>query len=196
MPYSCLTHDGLFYKETRQFFSLLRQKASLSEIKERIIKDNLFNASSSAHSRDVYNAIIMRLDAVDASYVNLFLDSNVETQKLMCIIMVMLTNHTFYSFMNDVYKEKLILKDHHLSSTEVLAFLHRLQQQDDKAAQWYDSSVKRYRGILTGMLCEAQLLEKTGRDFVVNRPLLSADLTSYLKNNGLEQINRILMGER
>lgn len=197
LPYSCRTDEWLYYKETRQVMQLVvNEQMKPAEIKKLNKEQNIFNAVTARHSNDICIAVLRRINSTDDSFHKMFLEKDADTQKLMCIIMIMLTNHTFYDFMNHVYKEKLILNDNHLTRAEVLSFMHDLQGRDEKASKWIDSSIKKFVGVILSILTEAGMIAKDGKDYQIRRPILTSDVIDLLNSSGLQQINIILSGER
>lgn len=197
LPYSCRTDEWLYYKETRQVIQMLvNERMKPTEIKKLNKEQNIFNAATSRHSSDICNTVLRRVGSTDDDFHQLFLEKDVGTQKVMCVIMIMLTNHTFYDFMNSVYKEKLIVNDCRLTRSEVLSFMHGLQDRDEKAAKWIDSSIKKFSGILISILSEAGMIAPDEMNYQIRRPILETDILDLLDSAGLQQISNILLGER
>lgn len=196
-PYSCRTDEWLYYLETRQVMQLIvNERMMPAEIKKLNKEQNIFNAVTARHSKDICNTVLRRINSTDDAFHQMFLEKDVETQKVMCIMMIMLTNHTFYDFMDHVYKEKLILNDHYLSRAEVLSFMHELQNRDERASKWIDTSIKKFVGVILSILSEAGMIAGSGKDYQIRRPILTADVIDLLKSSGLQQIYRMLSGER
>lgn len=197
LPYSCRTDEWLYYKETRQVMDLLTNKQLKPvEIRKLNKEQNIFNASTARHSSDICNTVLRRIVSTDDAFHRIFLEKDVDAQKLMCIMMIMLTNHTFYDFMNHIYKEKLILNDNHLTRAEVLSFMHDLQGRDEKASKWIDNSIKKFVGVILNILTEAGLIAHDEKDYQIRRPIIDPDIIDLLKKSGLQQIYNILSGER
>ena len=82
-----------------------------ADIRRESLDKNIFNASSTSRSKEIAQAVTRRINAVDSAYLSFFVGRNTESQQLLCIVMVMLTDHTFLEFMDSVYREKLIQQD-------------------------------------------------------------------------------------
>ncbi|WP_102342723.1 DUF1819 family protein [Galactobacillus timonensis] len=197
LPYSCRTDEWLYYKETRKVIQLLvNDHMEPADIKKLNKEQNIFNAVTARHSNDICIAVLRRIASTDDDFRRMFLEKDVDTQKVMCVMMIMLTNHTFYDFMDHIYKEKLILNDNHLTRAEVLSFMHELQNRDDKASKWIDKSIKKFVGVILSILSEAGMIARDGKDYQIRRPILTADVVDLLKSSGLQQIYNMLLGER
>lgn len=137
--FSCKTKEQLWHQELKQTIQLIRNDhLSFAEKKKLNKEQNIYNASSSNYANDICNAVIRRLKAVDDSFMQFYLSENSETQKLMSLIAIMLTDRTTFEFMDRVFKEKLILGDKKINDSEFLEYMHDLQNQDANAAKWTD----------------------------------------------------------
>lgn len=198
MPYVCRTKDLLWAHETRLIFSLLMNDGlSMNDIKQKIEDENTFNAASASRAKEIRQALIRRNNAVDDEYRNIFLHGSIEIQKVMCAIMIMLTDRTFYEFMDLVYREKLITGDLKLKDSDVIGFIHEIQSKDDRASKWTDAGIKKLRTQYLMILREGGLLSIGDlKNQKLLKPILSPSFTDYLDDNGLERVHRILTGER
>ena len=198
MPYVCRTKDLLWAHETRMIFSLLMNDGlSMNDIKQKIEDENTFNAASASRAKEIRQALIRRNNAVDDEFRNIFLHGSIEIQKVMCAIMIMLTDRTFYEFMDLVYREKLITGDLKLTDSDVIGFIHEIQSKDDRASKWTDAGIKKLRTQYLMILREGGLLSIGDlKNQKLLKPILSPSFTDYLDDNGMERVQRILTGER
>lgn len=136
MPYVCRTKDLLWVHETETMFSLMiREGKSIEEIKQKIEDENIFNAASANRAGDIRKALTRRSNAVDDEFRTTFLNQSKDAQKIMCAILLMLTDRTFYEFMDLVYREKLITGNIKISDADVIGYIHDVQAKDEKACQ-------------------------------------------------------------
>ena len=195
--YPCKTKDLLWYKETRQAILLMvKDKKTLDEIKMLSENENLYNAASSSRANEIRTAIARRISAVDLAFLQFFAEQSSESQKLLCAAMVMLTDRTFYEFMDLVYREKLIAGDFELHDSDVLGYLHFLQEREEHAAQWTDAGIKKVRDNYKAILREAGMISDSGTVRKILKPMVSQELQGFLTEEGLERIGKILTGER
>lgn len=195
--YSCRTKDLLWYKEARQAILLMvKDKKTLDDIKSLSENENLYNAASSSRANEIRTAIARRISAVDLAFLQFFAEQSSESQKLLCAAMVMLTDRTFYEFMDLVYREKLIAGDFELHDSDVLGYLHSLQEREEHAAQWTDVGVKKVRDNYKAILKEAGMISDNGTVRKILKPIVSREMRDFLEEEGLAPIVRILTGER
>lgn len=195
--YLCRTKDLFWYKEVRQTISLIIEKRkTLDDIKRFSEEGNFYNAASKSRANEIRTAVARRISAVNGAFLQFFMSQDVESQKLLCIVMVMLTDRMFLEFMEFVYREKLITGDLELNDGDVIGYIHSIQEKGEHAARWTDAGVKKIRNNYKAILKEAGLLSDHGAKRKIFRPIVSQELYHFLAKEGLERIGQILTGER
>lgn len=195
--YYCRTKDLLWYRETKiAVEKVLHGDMTTADIRRESLDKNIFNASSTSRSKEIAQAVTRRVNAVDSAYLSFFATRNTENQQLLCIVMVMLTDHTFLEFMDSVYREKLIQQDNILRDSDIMGLFHRVQEKDESAAKWGDASLRKVRDNYKSMLKEAGMLSESGTERKIIRPILDKEMEDFLQSEGLTRIYKILEGER
>lgn len=195
--YSCRTKDLLWFKEMRLAVELIvKEKKTLSDIKRLSEQMNLYNAASSSRANEIRIVIARRINRVNKSFLEFYFRQTTDVQKLLTIIMIMLTDRTFLEFMNVVYKEKLITGEMELYDSDIMGYLHRLQDQDSQAEKWTDEGMKKVRGNYKLILKDSGIISDTGVVRKILKPIISAELRDFLRKEGLTQIYHILAGVR
>lgn len=195
--YPCRTRDRLWYREIKTATDkILVGNLTIADIGKASLDDNIFNASSVSRAKEIAQAVSRRINAVDSAYLFFFATRNTENQQLLCIVMVMLTDHSFFEFMDTVYREKLIQHDDILRDSDIIGFFHRLQEKDERAAKWTDAGIKKARDNYKSMLKEAGMLSESGVERKIIRPILDKEMEDFLRSEGLARVYKILAGER
>lgn len=195
--YYCRTKDLLWYRETKiAVEKVLHGDMTTADIRRESLNKNIFNASSASRSKEIAQAVTRRVNAVDSVYLSFFAARNTDNQQLLCIVMVMLTDHTFLEFMDSVYREKLIQQDNILRDSDIMGLFHRIQEKDESAAKWSDASLRKVRDNYKSMLKEAGMLSESGTERKIIRPILDKEMEDFLQSEGLIRIYKILAGER
>ena len=195
--YYCRTKDLLWYRETKiAVEKVLHGDMTTADIRRESLDKNIFNASSTSRSKEIAQAVTRRINAVDSAYLSFFVGRNTESQQLLCIVMVMLTDHTFLEFMDSVYREKLIQQDNILRDSDIMGLFHRIQEKDESAVKWTDASLRKVRDNYKSMLKEAGMLSESGTERKIIRPILDKEMEDFLQSEGLTRIYKILAGER
>lgn len=195
--YPCRTRDRLWYREIKTATDkILVGNLTIAEIGKASLDDNIFNASSMSRAKEIAQVVSRRINAVDSAYLFFFATRNTENQQLLCIVMVMLTDHSFLEFMDTVYREKLIQHDDILRDSDIMGFFHRLQEKDESAAKWTDAGIKKAIDNYKSMLKEAGMLSESGTERKIIRPILDKEMEDFLRSEGLARVYKILAGER
>lgn len=195
--YSCRTKDLLWFKEMRLAVELIvKEKKTLSDIKRLSEQTNLYNAASSSRANEIRIVIARRINGVNKRFLEFYFRQTADVQKLLTIIMIMLTDRTFLEFMNEVYKEKLITGEMELHDSDIMGYLHRLQDQDSQAGKWTDEGMKKVRDNYKLILKDSGIISDTGVVRKIFKPIISAELRDFLRKEGLTQIYHILAGVR
>ena len=196
-PYRCRTMEYFWFPETRQAIQeIVNNNMDIENLDELSSNENFFNAISKNRAKETARGVIRRLKVADNTFFSFFITQSVEYQKLLVLILMMIDNRTVFEFMNDVFKEKLILGDMTITDGNVIGFIHTIQGQDTKAAEWSDSSVKKLRSSLKGYLRESGLAVTDGRNLKIVRPILDQSFNEFLKQQSLDIITKIFAGER
>jgi len=187
---------SFWFTEFRKVVSLIHSGKTRDEIKLLAENENIFSASSPLRSKQIYNTVSSRVFSLSDGFHTLFEDSDHDMQKLIALIGVMKTDSLFFDFMNDIYREKLIIGDMILTDADIRMFFVNKQRENDKVAKWKDETLTRLRGCYKTYLAEAGLMEHGIGDRKIIKPLLEVRLTDLLSDGGLHQLLKIFTGTR
>jgi len=176
--------------------SLLRSGKSIEEIKKLIETENLFSAATPLRSKQIFSTVATRVSGLSDRFFDKFSDSNVETQKLITLIAVMISDSLFFEFMNEVYREKMITSDTVLTDVDVRVFFTGKQRESEKVAAWTDETLDRLHRCYKRYLVEAGLLERGVGERKIIKPLVDSSLSALLSENDMKPILRVLTGSR
>lgn len=195
-PYPVRVKDQFWFRELRQAVELLADGKSFVDIRSLSEEENLFNARSVSRANEIRQALERRLKAVEPSFYAFFQRSSLETQKILALCLIMLTDHTFYRFMDDCFREKLITGDKELHDRDILRVFRDIQDEVPRTASWTDTTLRKARAAYRGFLREAGLLTGDKEPYQIQQPLLSHEIQDYLRGEGLTVLEKILSGER
>ena len=110
------------YKETKKASMLINKGLEVDGIKEKSLEDNIFQLESESRKKEVASIIITRLKSLDKEIIYDIENSNIETSKILVLYSILKTDRLFFEFMNEVYKEKIILKDLYIRDKDFSVF--------------------------------------------------------------------------
>ena len=185
-----------WFAEFRKVVSLLRAGKTIQEIKALAINENLFSAATAMRSEQIFSTVSARVASLPDDYYKLFEDSSLETQKLIALLSIMETDALFFDFMNDVYKEKLITGDTHITDPDIRVFFADKQRQSEKVAGWTDETLVRLKRNYKTYLSEAGLLARGVGDRKIIKQLIDDKFLRLLSDTNRKQAYYILTGSR
>ena len=186
---------SFWFTEFRKVITLLRSGKTLQEIKALAVNENLFSAATSMRSGQIFSTVSARVMSLPDDYHKLFEESGLETQKLIALLSIMETDALFFDFMNDIYKEKLIIGDTQITDADIRIFFADKRRQSEKVSGWTDATLIRLRKCYKTYLSEAGLLERGVGDRKIIKPLIDDKFVRLLSGTNRKQAYNILTCE-
>ncbi|MFL0251155.1 DUF1819 family protein [Clostridium neuense] len=174
-----LTSDAFLYYELKQVLRLKNDGLSDSEIRSKILDENIFQYKSKESSKRLVSSIFKRVKVLDDTLIKMLLEEPMDTGKIINLYAIMKTSRLFYDFMNEVVREKLEFNYEILEKKDVNIFFIGKSEQDEIVAGWSDTTTKKLKQVILKILSEAGLLEdiKTCR---LNRLIIPTELKAYI----------------
>lgn len=184
--------------EFKKTVKLLNDGKTFDEIKEMSVNDNLYGAVTPARSRNIYSKTVSRIKSLDSSFIPMFCESDLSTQKLITLTAVMAEETLFLDYMYEIFREKMIIGSNEISRTDMRVFFKEKANQSDIVAKWTDDTFKRLEGTYLGYLFESGLIDdkKRAEKRKIIKPILDYNFKNWLDLYGYEIIAKILEGER
>ena len=172
------------YKETKKASSLINRGLSVEEIKEKSLEDNIFQLESEARKKEVASIITARLKNLDEHIIYSIENSNVETSKILVLYAILKTDRLFYEFINEVYKEKILLKDLFIRDKDFGMFFQNKGEQSEKVASWSEYTFKKLKQVYIRILFESGLIANQKGDKEIRVPIIENEIKEYLYSIG------------
>lgn len=187
---------SFWFMEFRKVVLLLLNGMSIEEIKELNKNENLFAAPTEMRANQIFNTVSARANMLDASFYQIFVESDVSTQKLFNLVAVMAYDTLFAEFVYEVIREKMIIGSNEFADSDIRVFFKNKQLQDEKVATWTDATLKRLAGYYKTLLFEAGLTDKGKATRKILKPILDPAMQNWLVDNDLEYMLKALTGVR
>ncbi|EPS52417.1 DUF1819 family protein [Clostridium botulinum] len=172
------------YKETKKVASLINQGVKVNDIKNKSLEENIFQLESEARKREVASIISTRLKDLDKFIIDKISEGNVETSKILVLYAIIKTDRLFFEFMNEVFKEKLLLRDLFLRDKDFNTFFQSKREQSEKVASWTEYTFKKLKQVYIRILFECGLIENQKGDRRIKTPILEREVMEYLYKIG------------
>lgn len=166
-----------------------------TEIKEKSVTENIFQARSEHYKNKVATTVNIRLDTLDEYTLNKLATGDMETSKQITIYSIMKSDKFFFEFMNDVYRDKIILREFKIKDSDINIFIQRKQEQVEQIANWTESTIKKLKSQYLSMLQEANFINRTSESIEIIQPILDSGLQTHLINIGDEAYIKAMIGE-
>ena len=189
---------SFWFMEFRNVVQMMNKGMTLKEIELKNKEENIFGAPTEARSKQIFGKVKKRIEALDPSFVALFVDSDVATQKMFCLAAVLADDTLFFDFVYEVIREKLIIGSNDLTDADLRIFFKNKQEQDEKVAEFYDNTLARLGRSYKTMLFESGMIDDNQQAEVrkILKPILDPVLRNWLVDFGYEPIAKALEGVR
>lgn len=189
-----LISQSFWFVEMKKVIKLIAEGKSEQEIKQLCIEGNLFGAAKEYRAKRIYGYIWSRAKKLDKTLIELFLDSDLATQKLINLITILKCDRLFFEFLFEVYREKRILGIPSVTDADVNIFFKNKETQDDCIADWTDATKKRLSSAYLNFMIDANLLTVEEKEKTITPPILDIALERYLETTGNGSIIKAITG--
>lgn len=189
-----LMSQSFWFLEFKKAVKLRQDGLGYDEIKKKCIEENLFGAATENRVKRMAGYIVNRLKMMDDALVQLFMSSDLATQKLINLIAILRADRLFFEFVYEVYREKVILGIDCLEEADVNVFFTRKETQSDLIAGWKESTKKHLRSCYLNFMTDANLLTIMEKKKSITPPILDIALERYLKSVDEEAMIKALTG--
>lgn len=168
------------YKETKKAASLINQGVSLDKIKEKSLKENIFQLESEARKREVASIIASRLKELDDYIIGKVVNGSIETSKILVLYAIIKTDKLFFEFIKEIYKEKIVLRDLFIRDKDFNIFFQSKREQSDKVASWTEYTFKKLKQVYIRILFECGLIINQKGDREIKIPIIENEVKEHL----------------
>lgn len=179
-----LMSQSFWFVEFKKVVKLISNGKSQSEIKNACIEENLLGAVNSYRAKRIAGYLTSRVSALDAKEVQLFMESDLATQKLLNLIAILRTDRLFFEFLFEVYREKIILGIPLLEDSDVNIFFKNKETQSTIVDGWKESTKSHLRQCYFNYMVDANLLVMDGKIRRITPPILDIALERHLEAKG------------
>lgn len=191
-----LMSEAPWFHEFKKMVVMKHDGIEREEIKRQCVEENLFGMPKPYRALRTYGYLLSRLEEMDERLIDLFCSSDLATQKMINFITVIKGDRLFFEFMNEVYKEKVLLGYQELTCADINVFFTDKSTQDEEMNQWKDTTFKRLRSGYFQFMVDANLLQKDKTKYMITPPVLDVALERYLQDHGSEHILKAITGVR
>ncbi|MDU4950794.1 MULTISPECIES: DUF1819 family protein [Clostridium] len=182
------------YKETKKASSFVNEGLDINDIKEKSLQDNIFQLESEARKKEVASIITARLKGLDRYVIDKIENSNVETSKILVLYAILKTDRLFFEFINEVYKEKILLKDLFIRDKDFSIFFQNKREQSEKVESWSEYTFKKLKQVYIRILFESGLISNQKGNREIKIPIIENEVKDYLYSIGDDVYLNAILG--
>ena len=181
---STIKARSYLYLELKKASSLCLQGVALNDIRQKALDENIFSLNSENRIREIASTITERLEVLDEVLLNKLVKGNLETSKQIALYSILKTDRLFFEFMQEVYRDKYLVRDYLITDKDFAVFFHRKAEQSQQVAGWKDYTFYKLKQVYKRILTEAGFVKKSNKDIEITRPLMEEELVDYLNKKG------------
>lgn len=189
-----LMSQSFWFIEFKKVIKLISEGKSEDEIKQMCIEENLFGAAKEYRAKRMYGYIWNRVKKLDKTLMELFLNSDLATQKIINLVAIIRSDRLFFEFVFEVYREKNIIGTQVLEDTDANIFFKNKEFQSEDIAAWKDTTKRKLRQVYFNYLIDANLLTVVDKKKTITPPILDIALERYLDACGDSAIIKAITG--
>lgn len=187
--------QAVWFIEFKKTVQMIYDGKTKDEIRHACVEENLFGAPNPYRAGRMFGYLVNRAATMDSDLLSLFMNSDMNTQKIINLICILKTDRLFSEFVYEVYREKNYLGIESISLGDISTFFHNKASQNERIGTWNESTFKRLRTCYTRALCEAGLvITENKKDFRITPPLLDLSLEQYLTRANQTAILKAITG--
>ena len=154
-----LTGAGFRFYEFKLIVNLIEEGLTDDEIRKKVFEENLFQQKASSTTRS-FPYILKRARVLDDQLRQYVLEESNQMAKQINFYAIMKTDLLFYEFMNEVIKNKLQNNDLIYEKKDINIFFNEKSDDNEKLANWSESTLKRLKSSYNRLLLEMGYLSK------------------------------------
>ena len=191
---SGLISESFWFIEFKKIIKLRNEGKSWDDIRDLCLNNNLLGISKEYRAKRIYGYLKNRVDVLDKGLVNIFINADLTTQKVINIIAIAKKNKLFFEFLFELYREKVLLGAIALTDSDISIFFKNKQEQDEDIRRWTDVTLKRLSSSYMNFLTDAGFLTVIYKQKRITPPILDISLENYLKDNDENQMLKAIRG--
>ena len=173
-----LNGAGFRLFEFKLIVSLIEDGLTDSEIKEKVLNENLFQQKESSTKRSL-PYILKRARTLDQKMRHLVLNETNQMAKQINFYAVMKNDLLFFEFMDELIKSKLQNNDLIYEKKDLNLFFNEKADQSDQIDQWSEVTVSNLKGVYNRLLINMGYLDNI-KSSALNRIYLDESLKIHL----------------
>lgn len=196
MEYSAGLTSKLFWlQESKKTAEYILKGFTKEDIKAIVWKENIYQVRAEYRAYEVLNGTYRRMNLLPKELLEKFIESDIQTSKIINLISIMLDSRIFYEFMHEVFKDKRNLGEKELTDRDLNVYFDKKIAESEEVAKWTEVAVRKLKQCFTRMLFEAGVINSSKKPRMINDILIDYRVENLLEKNGLKNYLNAIIGE-
>src|SRR5699024_12196735 len=100
---------GFWFNEFRKYNELIKEGFTDKKIREKQKEENIFLAPSVTYGSRKIGKVSQRTKALSEQLFNLFFEVDINNQKIINLLGIMMTDRLFFEYVYEVYRQNIIM---------------------------------------------------------------------------------------
>ncbi len=184
-----------FYAEFKMTSKLKLQGLNAFEIKKRALEENLFMVKTEARKREIASRTLERVDVLDDYLLGRVVEGTVQTSKQIALYSILKNDLLFFEFMNEVYREKILLSELIVTDKDFSIFFIRKMEQSEQVNKWKEYTFYKLKQVYKRILGEAGFAKREGKGMLIIPQIMDKDVHEHITGRGDEIYIKAMLGE-
>lgn len=183
------------YHETKLIVTLMVSGLSETEIKNKVLQDNVFQLTSLDRAGRFYREIMKRIDNLDEYLIERFINADSLTSRALLLYAILKKDTLFFEWMKEVIFDKFLIMERTLSKQETDYFFELKSEQSSTVANWTPSTKMKLRDNYHQVLKEVGMLAEYEEGAYLQPLIIALQVKNYLIKNNEKQLIEVMLGE-
>lgn len=175
---------GFSFQEFKTACKLKTQGFTEGQIISQSVEGNVFMVKTEKRRKEFASRLIERLLLLDDYLTQQVAEGTLDTGKQICLYCILKNDALFFEFMNEVFKEKVLLRDPQLTEKDFNVFFARKAEQSEQIAAWTEYTFYKMTQVYKRVLRESGFAVK-GKDGLILKPaIMDGQLVRHFESKG------------
>lgn len=196
MEYRAITKENFYLKEIKNTCRLLLKNPEITSenLKLSLKENDSLEVISEENFKTKFMSINKRISILTPNLQKFLIEKNVENSSFINLYSILSVERIIAEFMDEIIKNKYYNFDYNVYEKDFREFILSKEEQSEKVNNWSEATKKKILTKIKTFLIEAGFLkkEKNG-SFKIIKPIISEDIITEIKENGNDEILKIML---
>lgn len=157
--YAAHTNNAFVLAETVAVAELMHRGVKQKDIREQVLREDLFQLRSQVSRERALQTILKRLCQVPEAYIQLIATGNYDTRRLTILFLILREHRLLRELIAEVLQEKIKGFNYIVAPSDLKSFFTVKREQSSTVAAWSESTYKKVASNTILVLVNAGLLQ-------------------------------------